>query len=104
MSPTSTLLAFGLLVKGCLERELLRAPITAFWRHILLPAAVVCFVSLLATGQAAHDGWPMLAVAGAVWLLFANSVNHGGMVLWHERSLLRHAVIPGWLLLTAAAL
>jgi len=46
----------------------------------------------------------MLAVAGAVWLLFANSVNCGGMALWHERWLLRQAVIPAWLLLAAAAL
>jgi ABC-type polysaccharide/polyol phosphate export permease len=46
----------------------------------------------------------MLAVSGAVWLLFANSVNHAGMVLWHERWLLRQGVIPAWLLLTAAAL
>jgi hypothetical protein len=28
----ATLLAFGLLVKGCLERELLRAPIEALWK------------------------------------------------------------------------
>ncbi len=103
MSPTATLLAFGLLVKGALKREFLRAPITALWRHILLPTAVVCLVSFLAIGAAAGDGWPMVAVAGAVWLLFANSVNHGGMVLWQERRLLRQAVIPAWLLLTAAA-
>lgn len=46
----------------------------------------------------------MLAAGGAVWLLFANSVNYGGMMLWHERGLLRHAVISPWLLLAAAAL
>jgi ABC-type polysaccharide/polyol phosphate export permease len=97
-------LAFGLLMKGCLERELLRAPIAALWKHILLPTAVVAFVSLLDTGAAASDRWPMVAVAGAVWLLFANCVNYGGMVLWHERWLLRQAVIPAWLLLAAAAM
>jgi ABC-type polysaccharide/polyol phosphate export permease len=94
---------FRLLIKGCLEREFLRRPVAALWKYILLPTAVVGFVSFLATG-AAQDGWPMLAVAVAVWLLFANSVNCGGMVLWHERWLLRHAVIPAWLLLAAAAL
>jgi ABC-type polysaccharide/polyol phosphate export permease len=104
MSPTANLSTFGLLMKGCLERELLRAPIAALGKHILLPTAVVCFVSFLDTGAAAPDGWPMLAVAGAVWLLFANSVSYGGMVLWHERWLLRQRVIPAWLLLAAAAL
>ena len=102
MFPTANLLSFGLLMKGSLERELLRAPIAALWKQILLPTAVVCFVSFLDTGAAARDTWPMLAVAGAVWLLFANSVNYGGMVLWHERWLLRQAVIPPWLLLAAA--
>src|SRR3954463_13072351 len=100
----AALLAFRLLIKGCLEREFLRRPIAALWKYILLPAAVVCFVSFVATGSAARDGWPMLAVAGAVWLLFANSVTCGGMILWHERWLLRQAVIPAWLLLAAAAL
>ena len=104
MSPTTALLAFGLLVKGSLEREFLRAPIRASWKHILLPTAVVCFISFLARGAAAVDSWPMLSIAGAVWLLFANSVTYGGMVLWQERSLLRQAVIPAWLLLAAAAL
>lgn len=104
MSPTATLLALGLLLKGCLRREILGAPIHAFWKHILLPTAVVCFVSFLDTDAQAHGGWPMLAVAGAVWLLFANSVSYGGMMLWHERWLLRHAGIPAGLLLVAAAL
>jgi ABC-type polysaccharide/polyol phosphate export permease len=71
--------------------------------HILLPSAVVCFVSLLDTGEATAGRWPMLAVAGAVWLLFANSVSYGGMVLWHERWL-RQGCIPPWLLVAAAAL
>jgi ABC-type polysaccharide/polyol phosphate export permease len=102
MFPTANLLSFGLLTKGCFERNLLRAPIAALWKHILLPAAVVCFVSFLDTGEASRDGWPMLAVAGAVWLLFANSVSYGGMVLWHERWLLRRSVIPPWLVLAAA--
>ena len=53
MSPTATLLAFALLVKGCLEREFFRAPINALWKHILLPAAVLCFVSFLDSGAAA---------------------------------------------------
>jgi ABC-type polysaccharide/polyol phosphate export permease len=43
-------------------------------------------------------------VAGSVWLLFANSVNLGGMMLWHERWLLRHADVPPGLLLAAAAM
>jgi ABC-type polysaccharide/polyol phosphate export permease len=104
MSPTATLLALGLLLKGCLRREILGAPIHALWKHILLPTAVVCFVSFLNTGAPAYGGWPMLAVAGAVWLLFANSVNCGGMMLWHERWLLRHGGVPAGLLLAAAAL
>jgi ABC-type polysaccharide/polyol phosphate export permease len=104
MSPTANLLAFGLLVKGCLRREFFRAPIKALWKHLLLPTAVLCFISFLASGTAAVDSWPMLAVAGAVWLLFANSVSYGGMVLWNERWLLRQTGIPAWLLLAAAAL
>ena len=104
MSSTPTLLAFGLLTRGSLKREILRAPIAAFWTHLLLPTAVVWFISFIASGTAAVDNWPMLAIAAAVWLLFANSVNCGGMVLWHERWLLRQAVIPPWMLLAAAAL
>jgi len=104
MSPTATLLALGLLLKGCLRREIFGAPIHALWKHILLPTAVVWFVSFLDTGAAAHGGWPMLAVAVTVWLLFANSVTYGGMVFWHERWFLRQAVVPAWLLLAAAAL
>ena len=104
MSPTATLSALGLLLKGCLRREIFGAPIHALWKHILLPTAGVWFVSFLDTGAPAQGGWPMLAVAGAVWLLFANSVNYGGMMLWHERLLLRHAGIPAGLLLAAAAL
>ena len=69
-----------------------------------MPAAVITFVSSLDTGAPARDRWPRLAVAGAVWLLFANSVNHGGMMLWRERWLLRQAVVPPGLLLAAAAL
>lgn len=72
--------------------------------HILLPAAIVAFVSFLDTGASARSRWPGLAVAGAVWLLFANSVNYGGMTLWHERWLLRQAAVPPALLLAAAAL
>jgi len=104
MSPTATLSALGLLVKGCLRREILGAPIHALWKHILLPTAGVWFVSFLDAGAPAQGGWPMLAVAGAVWLLFVNSVNYGGMMLWHERWLLRHPGIPAGLLLAAAAL
>jgi ABC-type polysaccharide/polyol phosphate export permease len=96
--------AFGLLIKGCLAREFLRRPIAALWKYILLPAAIVAFVSFVEFGTAASERWPLLAMAGAVWLLFANSVMLGGMVLWHERWLLRQAVIPAWLLLAAAEL
>lgn len=102
--PTGTLSAFALLSRGGLRREYGRAPLHALWKHILLPAAIVAFVALLDTGAPARDRWPRLAVAGAVWLLFANSVNHGGMMLWHERWLLRQAVVPPGLLLAAAAL
>jgi ABC-type polysaccharide/polyol phosphate export permease len=76
----------------------------ALGKHILLPTAIVAFVSFLDAGARAPERWLMLAGGGAVWLLFANSVNYGGMMLWHERWLLRQAVIPPWLLLAAAAL
>ena len=76
----------------------------ALGTHILLPAAVVAFVWFLDTGAPAPERSLMLAAGGAVWLLFANSVNYGGMMLWHERGLLRHAAISPWLLLAAAAL
>ena len=76
----------------------------ALGKHILLPVALVAFVSSLDTGTPAPERLLMLAAGGAVWLLFANSVNYGGMILWHERGLLRHAVTSPWLLLAAAAL
>jgi len=104
IAPTETLLALGLLTKGCLSRHIFRTPLHAFCRHILLPTGVVCFVAFLDTGGPARGGWPMVAIAGAVWLLFANSVSYGGMTLWHERWLLRHPGIPAVLLLTAGAL
>jgi ABC-type polysaccharide/polyol phosphate export permease len=103
-SPAGALPTFALLSRGCFRREFGRAPIRALWKHVLLPAAIVAFVSLLDTGTPARERWPRLAVAGAVWLLFANSVTYGGMMLWHERSLLRQAVVPPALLLAAAAL
>ena len=103
-APTDALSAFALLSKGCLRRELGRAPIRALWKHILLPIAIVAFVSVLDTGAPLRDRWPPLAAAGAIWLLFANSVNQGGMMLWHERWLLRQAVVPPALLLAAATL
>jgi ABC-type polysaccharide/polyol phosphate export permease len=96
--------ALGLLAKGCFTRDILQAPFRALVKHILLPAGVVCFFAFLHTDATARGGWPMLAIAGAVWLLFANSVRQGGMSLWHERWLLRDARIPAGLLLTAAAL
>ena len=95
--------AFWLLVKGSFAREILRKPIRALLKHVVLPAGVVCFFTFLHIDATARGGWPMLAAAGAVWLLFANSVNHGGMVLWHERWLLRERTVPAWLLLTSAA-
>jgi ABC-type polysaccharide/polyol phosphate export permease len=97
-----TAVTWGLLVKGCLRREILSAPLHALWKHIVLPAVVVSYVSFLDAGARLSGGWPMLAVAGAVWLLFANSVNCGGMMLWHERWLLGHRHIPAGLLLAAA--
>ena len=103
MYPTAILLEFGLLVKGSLERDFLRAPINALWKHILLPSAAVCFFAFLDTGATGRTVWPMIAVAGAIWLLFANCVNYAGMVLWRERWLLRQSVVPAWLLVGAAA-
>src|SRR5689334_8445462 len=103
MSPAANLVALGLLLKGCLRREIFSAPLGALWKHILLPVAVVSFISFV-DHEPTHGGWPMLAVSGAVWLLFANSVDYGGMMLWHERRLLEHPNIPAGLLLTAAAL
>ena len=102
--PTETLSAFALLSRGCLSREFGRVPIRAFWKHILLPVIIVAFVSFLDLGAPARDRFVMVAGAGTVWLLFANSVNLGGMMLWHERGLLRHAAMSPWLLLAAAAL
>lgn len=104
ISRTGTLHALGLLAKGCFIREILRAPFQALWKDILLPAGVVCFFTFLHTDATARGGWPMLAIAGAIWLFFANSVRQGGMMLWHERWLLRDGKIPAGLLLTAAAL
>jgi ABC-type polysaccharide/polyol phosphate export permease len=101
---TATLLALALLIKGCFVRNILRAPFRAFWNQILLPTAVLCFVVFLDTVAPARHAWPAIAIAGTVWLLFANSVNYGGMVLWYERGLLRQAAVPAWLLLAAAAL
>lgn len=96
--------ALGLLAKGSLAREILREPFRALLKHIALPAGVVCFFTFLHTDATARGGWPMLAVAGAIWLLFANSVSQGGMMLWHERWLLRDGRVPASLLLTSAAL
>jgi ABC-type polysaccharide/polyol phosphate export permease len=70
----------------------------------LLPAVLTWFVAFLDTGGTPRTGWPTIAIAGTIWLLFANSVNYGGMVLWHERWLLWQGVVPAWLLLAAAAL
>jgi ABC-type polysaccharide/polyol phosphate export permease len=94
----------GLLAKGGFARDILQAPFQALLKHILLPAGVVWFFTFLHTDATARGGWPMLAIAGAIWLLFANSLRQGGMTLWHERWLLRDARIPAGLLLTAAAL
>jgi ABC-type polysaccharide/polyol phosphate export permease len=96
--------ALWFLVKGSSAREILGQPFRALLKHIALPAGVVCFFTFLHVDATARGGWPMLAVAGAIWLLFANSVSHGGMMLWHERWLLRDARVPASLLLTSAAL
>ncbi len=104
LSGTGLLRVSWLLVKGCFTRDILRTPFQALMKHILLPAGVVWFLTFLRTDATARGGWPMVAIAGTVWLLFANSVSQGGMVLWHERWLLRDGRIPAGLLLTAAAL
>lgn len=98
-----TLRALVLLANGSLHREILRRPFWGLMKHIILPAGVVCFFTFLHTDATVRGGWTMLAVAGAVWLLFANSVSHGGMVLWQESWLLRDRKVPAWLLLTSAA-
>jgi ABC-type polysaccharide/polyol phosphate export permease len=103
-STKGTLPVLGLLIKGCFGRSIRRAPVRALCYQILLPIAVISFVAFLDTGGPARTSWPTIAIAGTVWLLFANSVNYGGMVLWHERGLLRQSVIPVWLLLAAATL
>jgi ABC-type polysaccharide/polyol phosphate export permease len=101
---TGMLRAFGLLAKGGVSEYILRVPLKAFLRDLLLPAGGVWFFTFLHTDATARSGWPMLAIAGATWLLFSNSVTQGGMMLWHERWLLRDGRIPAGLLLTAAAL
>jgi ABC-type polysaccharide/polyol phosphate export permease len=93
----------GLVTKGCVGREVLRAPLRTLLRHVLLPAGVVWFFTFVHVDAAARGGWPMLAIAGAVWLLFANSVSHGGLMLWQERSLLRDGMVPSTHLLAGAA-
>lgn len=102
-SGAALLRVLGLLAKGCFGREILRAPVEALLGHILLPAGVVWFFTFVHTDVTARGGWPMLAIAGAIWLLFANSVSQGGMMLWHERWLVRDRRVPAGLLLTAAA-
>jgi ABC-type polysaccharide/polyol phosphate export permease len=104
ISLTGTLGALGLLAKGCFSGYFLRAPLKAVLRDLLLPAGGVWFFTFLHTDATARGGWPMLAIAGAIWLLFSNSVRHGGMMLWHERWLVRDGRVPAGLLLTAAAL
>ena len=102
-SPRATLPVLRLLIKGCFRRSVRRAPVRALFYQILLPAAGIWFVTFLDTGATPRTAWPTIAIAGTVWLLFANSVNYGGMVLWHERWLVRQAVVPASLLLVAAA-
>lgn len=103
-SGVRTLRALGLLAKGSVALELRGGHFRALLKHFVLPAGVVCFFTFLHTDATAGGGWPMLAVAGAVWLLFANSVSHGGMMLWHERWLLRDGKVPVSFLLASAAL
>lgn len=103
-STRATPLVLRLLIQGSFSRNVRQAPVRALWYQILLPAAVIGFVAFLDSGGSPRSAWPTIAIAGTVWLLFANSVNFGGMVLWQERWLLRQAVVPAWLLLAAAAL
>src|SRR5436190_8695150 len=103
-SPRATLPVLRLLVRGCFGRSVRQAPVRALCYQVLLPTAVVWFVARLDSGASPRAGWPAIAIAGTVWLLFANTVNYGGMVLWHERWLLRQSVVPAWLLLAAAVL
>jgi ABC-type polysaccharide/polyol phosphate export permease len=103
-SPRATFLALGLLLKGCFVRNLLRAPVRAFRNQILIPVAAICFFAFVNGGATEATAWPMVAIAGTVWMLFANSLNYGGMALWHERWLLRQGVVRPSLLVAAAAL
>jgi len=102
-SVTSTLLILRLLIKGCFWRNVRQAPLRTLCYQLLLPAAAISFAAFLQAGATPRTEWPTIALAGTVWLLFANSVTYGGMVLWHERRLLRQPVVPAWLLLAAAA-
>ena len=96
--------AVGLLVKASFNATLFRAPVRALLREILLPAGVVWLLASLQTDATARGGWPMLALGGAVWLLFANSAKQVGMALLDERWLLRDGTISAGLLLMAGAL
>lgn len=91
-----------LLVKASCVSEIRRTAVRALWQQALLPVIFVGFFTFLQPEVTHHGGWPMIAIAGAVWLLFANSVRQGGMVLWHERWLLRDGSVPPGSLVAAS--
>jgi ABC-type polysaccharide/polyol phosphate export permease len=99
----SSLMALGLLARGCFSREILSAPGQVLLKQFLVPAGILGFCMLLQTGGPTSSGpWPILAIGGVIWLLFVNCVNHWGMTLWHERSLLLEGRVPRLMLLAAA--
>jgi ABC-type polysaccharide/polyol phosphate export permease len=74
-------------------------------RQVLIPAVGVWFFTFVGVEATARGGWPMLATAAAVWLLFVNSASHGGMILWREQDLLRGGLVrPGALVVAGAVM
>jgi ABC-type polysaccharide/polyol phosphate export permease len=95
--------AFGLLARGAFARETRHGVVWTIAKHVVLPIAAVCFFESLHLEVTRQGGWPVLAIAVAIWLLFANSVSEGGMVLWRERWLLADGRTGPWLVVASAA-
>ena len=95
--------AFALLAKGAVARATRGGAFRTLLMHVVVPVGVVWFLAFLDTEVTRNDGWPMLAIAGAVWLLFANGLTQCGMSLWYERRLLVGTPPPPWLLVSSSA-
>jgi hypothetical protein len=65
----SKAVSFGLLAKGCLERKLYEHRSPHCGKRILLPTPSFALFRFLDASALARNGWPMLPVAGPVWLL-----------------------------------